>query len=100
MDEEEHNGIIDDAHTDEWHSTLACEIWSTLEEENMPNNTLAKVKLMKKIMQLKLKKNASPKKLGEELAALISRYKCKLDGEQHVAVVVNASGREYAETIR
>jgi len=49
---------------------------------------------------LKLKKNTGPKKLGEELTALTSRYNCKLDKEQKIATVVNAAGREYAETIR
>ena len=74
MDKEEHMGIIDDAHPDDSPSALMCEIWNTLEEENRPNDMLAKAELMKKIMQLKLKKNASPKKRGEELATLISRF--------------------------
>ena len=100
MDKEEHMGIIDDAHPDDWPSALVCEIWNTLEEENRPNDMLAKAELMKKIMQLKLKKNASPKKLDKDLAALISRYKYKLDEEQKVTAVVNAAGREYANTIQ
>ena len=50
MNEEEHMGIVDDAHTDDWPSALVCEIWNALEEENRPNNTLAKAELMKKIM--------------------------------------------------
>ena len=72
MDKEEHMGIIDDAHPDDWPSALVCEIWNTLEEENRPNDMLAKAELMTKIMQLKLKKSASPKKLDKDLAALIS----------------------------
>jgi len=50
MNEEEHMGIIDDARTDDWPSAHACEIWNALEEENRPNDTLAKAELMKKIM--------------------------------------------------
>ena len=81
MNEEEHMSIIDDARTDDWPSALACEIWNAVDEENRPNDMLAKAELMKKIMQLKLKKSVSPKKLVEELVALISRYNCKLDNE-------------------
>ena len=100
MNEEEHMGVIDDVRTGDWPSMLVCEIWNIPEEENMPNDTLAKAELMKKIMQLKLKKNASLKKLGKELTALKSRYNCRLDKEQNITAVVTTAGRDYAETIQ
>ena len=53
-------------------------------------------------MTLKLTTDKDPNKLAERIAALIGHYKCTVavDQEQRIAVIVNAAGRKYAETIR
>ena len=100
FESDEDIGMIEEARTEEWPCALACDIWAALEEENTPSDTLAIVGLQKQLTTLNLKSDEDPNKLAERMAALIGRYKCTVDQEQRIAVLVNAAGRKYAETIR
>ena len=56
--------------------------------------------MQKQSMALKLKSDEDPNKLAKIMAALIGRYKCAVMGqEQRIAVILNAAGCKYAETI-
>ena len=70
-----------------------------MEDEHKPSDTLALVKMLKKLMELKLSNKEDPKKLGKGIAMVQGRYMCKVDEHQKLAMVVNADGRAYADTI-
>ena len=61
---------------------------------------MATSEMLKRLMVLKLRKNADPKKLGERMAVIQAGYNCKIDETQKIAVVVSAAGKIYADTIQ
>ncbi len=87
-------------YTDDFPSGLLCKLWKSLQEEYEPDDTIANAELLNDLMKLRLKKGEDPTILGENIAAIQSRYKCKVSAEQKIAVVVNTGGASYAETIR
>ena len=65
FENKEQLGYIEDARTSDWPSAIACNVWSTSEAEFKPSDTLATSEMLRRLMVLKLRKNADPKKLGE-----------------------------------
>ena len=70
FENEEQLGYIEDVRTSDWPSAIACNVWSTLEAEFKPSKTLATSEMLKRLMVLKLRKNADPKKLRERMAMI------------------------------
>jgi len=100
METEELMAKVSASATDEYPSGLLCKLWEALENEYEPSDMIASAELLGTLMKLKLNKSEDPKKLGEKISAIQARYKSKVSEEHKVAIVVNASGERYAETIR
>ena len=61
---------------------------------------MATSEMLKRLMVLKLRKNADPKKLGERMAVIQAGYNCKINKIQMIAVVVSAVRKIYADMIQ
>ena len=91
---------IEASKTADWPSGLAHVVWSKLEEQYRPSDTIAVAEQMSKLMKLKLNKDKNPDDLGDELAEIETMYRSKLGDKEKVAAVVQAAGHLYADTIR
>ena len=100
MESEELMAKIPASATEEFPSGRMWKLWESLEEEYEPSDVVGQAELLKELMQLQLGRDEDPKNLIEKMAAIQARYNCKVSVEHLAAVVVNAGGVLYAETIR
>ena len=72
-------GYTKDLRTSDWPSALSCNVWSSLDVDFKPSNTMVTSEMLKRLMVLRLRKNADPKKLGKQTAVIQAGYNCKLN---------------------
>ena len=86
----------------DWPGGLAYATVGKLLAIYKPDDTVTEVEVYEKLLNVKMKKNADPKVLFEQVAAIQNWYNTdskKLPKEQVIAVVLKAAPKEYASVL-
>jgi hypothetical protein len=88
--------LIVGAQTADWPNGLTWMVVSALLTKFQPKDLISRVELRLDINKVKLKKNARPSKMFEQISAAVNKYRStKIDQEELIAVVLSTAPAEY-----